>query len=130
MGNEGLSRVLLDTHVFVWWTQGSSNIRKQWEEAINNRENLVFVSAASAWEIETKRRLNKLQFVGDPITLAIDFDFELLSVDMAHASLAGSLDWSHRDPFDRMLAAQAISDDMVLLTADDAFTSAPGVRVL
>jgi PIN domain nuclease of toxin-antitoxin system len=125
-----VSRVLLDTHVFVWWTQGGSTIRAEWEEAINNRENLVFVSASSAWEIETKKRRGKLEFVGDVTTLAIKFDFELLSVDMAHAALAGSLDWSHRDPFDRMLAAQAIADDMLLLTADEAFKSAPGVRVL
>ena len=125
-----MSRVLFDTHAFIWWARGSANIRRSWVDAVTDPGALVFVSAVTAWEIETKKRSKKLDFDDDVTRLAIEFDFELLSLDMAHATLAGSLDWSHRDPFDRMLAAQAIADDMVLLTADDAFTSAPGVRVL
>ena len=125
-----MSRLLLDTHVFLWWAKASSNIRTGWVEAILDDSNSIYVSAVSAWEVETKKRITKLDFNDDVGRVAAEFGFEALSVTLNHASVAGSLEWDHRDPFDRMLVAQALSDDMVLLSADEAMKSAPGVRVL
>ncbi len=125
-----MTRLLLDTHVFLWWAQASSSIRANWIDAIVSESNSVHVSAVTAWEIETKKRIKKLEFEDAVGPVAVEFGFDTLSVTMEHASLAGSLDWEHRDPFDRMLVAQALSNDMVLLSADDAMKSAPGVRVL
>ena len=125
-----MSRLLLDTHVFLWWAQANPQIRAQWVEEIADDSNTVHVSAVAAWEIETKRRIKKLNFDDDVSRVATEFGFEPLAITLQHASLAGQLDWDHRDPFDRMLAAQALSNDMVLLSADVAMRSAPGVRVL
>ncbi len=125
-----MSRLLLDTHVFLWWAKASPNIRAGWVEAILDDSNSIHVSAVTAWEVETKKRIKKLDFNDDVGRVVAEFGFEALSVTLDHASVAGSLDWDHRDPFDRMLVAQALSNDMVLLSADDAMKSAPGVRVL
>jgi PIN domain nuclease of toxin-antitoxin system len=125
-----VSRLLLDTHVFLWWAQASPRVRARWVEEIVDVSNTVHVSAVTAWEIETKKRIKKLQFDDDVGIVASEFGFASVPVTMGHASLAGALDWEHRDPFDRMLVAQALSDDMVLVSADDVMKSAPGVRVL
>jgi PIN domain nuclease of toxin-antitoxin system len=125
-----MSRILLDTHVFLWWVSAGSRVRPEWVDAIVLPENVVFVSAVAAWEIETKKRVRKLDFDGEVGGVAAEFGFEHLSVTMSHVTMAGALDWEHRDPFDRMLVAQAITNDMTLITADDAMRSAPGVRVL
>ncbi|MEJ1230174.1 MAG: type II toxin-antitoxin system VapC family toxin [Galbitalea sp.] len=125
-----MSRVLLDTHVFMWWIQEPSRIRPEWLESVLDPDNSVHVSAACAWEIETKKRIGKLSFDHAVADVASEFGFEHLSVTIDHAALAGSLDWNHRDPFDRIIVAQALSNEMILITSDAAVKSAPGVRVL
>jgi PIN domain nuclease of toxin-antitoxin system len=123
-------RILLDTHVFMWWVEASSRVKPEWVDLILNPDNSVHVSAVTALEIETKKRLGKLEFQHDVIDVVGQFGFESLSVTMSHGTIAGALDWGHRDPFDRVLVAQAIENDMVLLSSDTAIVSAPGVRVL
>ncbi len=125
-----MSRLLLDTHVFVWWAQADSKIRPVWVDEILDDENSVYVSAVTAFEIESKKRIKKIEFDDEVAKIVSEFGFEQLSMTMAHASAAGALNWDHRDPFDRLLVAQAIENDMVLVTADTAIKSAPGVRVL
>jgi len=125
-----VSRILLDTHVFMWWVDASSRVKPSWVEAIVDEENSVHVSAVCAWEIETKKRGGKLRFGHDVAATSAQLGFEHLAITMAHATTAGSLEWDHRDPFDRMLVAQALQNDMILLSADEAMRSAPGVRVL
>lgn len=125
-----MTALVIDTHVFLWWAEASSRIRSEWVEVILDQSNEVHLSAVSGWEIDTKRRLNKLDFDGDVARVAAAFGFTELAVTMEHATLAGRLDWDHRDPFDRMLVAQAIVEGAMLLTADDVMKSAPGVRVL
>ena len=125
-----MSRVLLDTHVFLWWIDQPGRVLGEWLDTILDPNNEVHVSAVSVWEIETRKRRGKLRFDHEVPAVVSQFQFEHLSVSMEHAALSGSLNWDHRDPFDRMLVAQALSHDMVLLSADDAIKSAPGVRVL
>lgn len=125
-----MTRLLLDTHVFVWWVKAASRITPAWLEAILDQANSVHISAVTAWEIETKKRIKKLDFDYEVASVTAEFGFEQLAVTMDHAAAAGSLEWEHRDPFDRMLVAQARVNDMVLLTSDTAVKSAPGVRVL
>ncbi len=125
-----MSRLLLDTHIFMWWVKSDPKIRRPWLDAILDSSNSVHVSAVTAWEIETKKRIKKMDFDDDVSGAVAEFGFEALSVTMHHATVAGALDWEHRDPFDRMLVAQAIANDMVLISADDVMKSAPGVRVL
>ncbi|HEX4444357.1 MAG TPA: type II toxin-antitoxin system VapC family toxin [Galbitalea sp.] len=125
-----MMRVLVDTHVLVWWASWSARVREDWIPVLTNSENQIFVSAVTAIEIETKRRRGKLDFDDNVADIVDRFGFGALPISMAHASLAGSLDWEHRDPFDRILVAQAMREDLVLLSADAAMKSAPGVRVL
>ncbi len=125
-----MSLILLDTHVFLWWAQANPRIRPNWLEEITASSNTVFLSSVSAWEIETKKRIGKLDFDDEVEPVALEYNFRPLALTIQHAALAGSLAWEHRDPFDRMIVAQALLDNMTLISADAVMKSAPGVRVL
>jgi PIN domain nuclease of toxin-antitoxin system len=114
----------------MWWIEPATSLPDPWVKAILSDSNSIFVSAAVAWEIETKKRIGKLEFGHDVRAMTDALEFEPLAIDVEHAALAGSLAWDHRDPFDRMIAAQSLVEEMTLITADDAIKSAPGVRVL
>ncbi len=118
-------RILLDSHAFVWFLTDDRKCSPQAREAIMASDAAVFVSAASAWEIATKVRAGKWPEATE-IAHSLDRflserDFNGLAVTIEHGALAGFLPGAHRDPFDRMLAAQAIVEDMPLVTADPAF---------
>ena len=126
-------RLLLDTHAFIWWFAGSSRLSASARQAISNRDNDVLVSAASAWEITTKYRTRRLP---DAEGLAEDIvgniareNFEELPVTVSDGSRAGALSGSLRDPFDRMLIAQALSRDLVLIS-NETVSDRYGVRRL
>lgn len=125
-----MSQILLDTHVLIWWVEASPHVKASWVETILDPDNSVYVSAASAWEIETKKRIGTLEFAHDVGDIAAQLGFEYLAVTMLHASAAGSMEWRHSDPFDRMLVAQAVQNEMLFITSDRSIMSAPGVRVL
>lgn len=127
-------RLLLDTHAFLWWVFADPKLSRRARAAIDDEvENDVFVSAASAWEIATKYRIGKLpdaRVVADdvPSTVAAE-GFNQLAISVLHAQRAGSLSGRHRDPFDRMLIAQAMLEDLTLVSNERAF-DAYGVRRL
>ncbi|MXW24658.1 MAG: type II toxin-antitoxin system VapC family toxin [Chloroflexi bacterium] len=118
-------RLLLDTHAFIWWFEGSGALPAAARSAISDESNDVFVSAASAWEIAIKHRLGRLRGV-DELALNIpryiaSQRFERLSVTVEDAVRAGSLPGPHRDPFDRMLVAQAIGHELVVVSNEASF---------
>lgn len=126
-------RLLLDTHAFLWWLAGDSSLSTTAQTAIADEGNDIFVSAASAWEIATKYRLGKLPGVG---TIVADLEgavagqgFGSLPITLRHGQVAGALPGAHRDPFDRMLIAQAMLENMLLVSNERAF-DAYGVRRL
>jgi PIN domain nuclease of toxin-antitoxin system len=118
-------RLLLDTHAFLWWLAGHSSLPKRVRTEIDQSGSDVFVSAASAWEIATKHRLGKLpeaDLVASDIMLYIESQqFTPLAVSVTHGQIAGALPGHHRDPFDRMLVAQAMAEDLVLVSNERAF---------
>ena len=118
-------KLLLDTHAFLWWVTDDPNLSESARAAIADESNSVFVSAATAWEISTKHRLGKLSEATDVCErfheLVMADGFELLPVDAYHALKAGSYRVQHRDPFDRMLAAQTELEGMDLVTRDPSF---------
>lgn len=118
-------RLLLDTHAFLWWATDDERLGAAARLAIADPGNDVFVSAASAWEIATKQRLGKLEGVpriGERYGELVAADgFQHLPVDHRHALRAGGYPLEHRDPFDRMLAAQSDLEQMPLVTRDPAF---------
>ncbi len=118
-------RLLLDTHALLWWADDSPRLPELARQAIGDDDNDVLVSAATAWEITTKHRLGKLPGA-DPIASDIPGaiaaqGFQELPVSVAEAARAGALPGPHRDPFDRMLIAQALARDLVLISNDAAF---------
>jgi len=119
-------KLLLDTHAFLWWVFADRKLSRAARTAIeDDAENDIFVSAASAWEIAIKYRIGKLpdaRIVADDIAAAIVAEgFNQLSVSVRHAQRAGSLNDHHRDPFDRMLIAQALTEDLTLVSNEKAF---------
>lgn len=123
--------LLLDTHVLLWALGAPRRLPEPVRSALADRRTPLLVSAASAFEIATKHRLGRLP---EASALVHHFDQQVerlgadqLPISAQHAIAAGSLDWSHRDPFDRMLAAQAMSDGLELVTADPAFSGFAGL---
>lgn len=111
-------KLLLDTHVVLWWLGSPEELAAGARKAIQSPTNEVFVSAASLWEMSIKQELGKLSLPGNPIEALESIDVTLLAISAEHAWRAGSLAPHHRDPFDRMLVAQADTESMVLVTRD------------
>lgn len=123
-------RLLLDTHVFLWWDQGAATLADAARTAIARPENDIFISAASVWEIAIKRRLGKLLFRGSAAAAIGLNGFRALPVDPDDTESAGALVWDHSDPFDRLLVAQAIRHDLTFVTADRIVRGFGGVAQL
>lgn len=120
-----MSGLLLDTHALLWWLTDDTRLSSAVREVVADRTQDVHVSAASAWEIATKARLGKLDRVPDASErygeLAARNGFTHLPIDHRHALRAGSWQVEHRDPFDRILAAQSSIESLDLVTCDPAF---------
>jgi len=110
--------LLLDTRVFLWWDRADKALNTDTRALITDPTNQVFISAASIWEIATKRRLKKLDFRGSAIAAISANGFHELPILPIDAETAGALTWQHGDPFDRMLVAQARRLSCILATAD------------
>jgi PIN domain nuclease of toxin-antitoxin system len=115
-------KVLLDTHALLWWLLDDPQLPVTARRAIADRETMVLVSAASGWEISTKVRIGRLpeaRGLVDSLEAAVRREgFAVLPVALAHALAAGSLPGPHRDPFDRLLMAQARIEAATLVTND------------
>ncbi|HJU18744.1 MAG TPA: type II toxin-antitoxin system VapC family toxin [Stellaceae bacterium] len=112
-------RLLLDTHVFVWWDDESPALARALREVIADPGNEIYVSAASVWEIAIKRRRGKIAFLGGIKETVLRNRFRNLPITPDHAEHAGGLPLHHRDPFDRMLIAQTVLESMALGTQDE-----------
>lgn len=126
-------QVLLDTHALLWWLSDDAKLSRRARTVIGTTSNTVFVSAASAWEIATKVRLGKLPTGAE---LASDFEGQLeregflsLQISVEHAVRAGFLPGGLRDPFDRMLIAQAQAENLQIVSKEELFDGY-GVRRL
>ena len=122
-------RLLLDSHVLLWWTSSPSRIAAPTKSAIDSSDNDVFVSVATAWELAIKSGLGRLRMPSGLEEKMDERGLQKLGISFAHAALAGRLPRHHGDPFDRMLIAQAQSEGLTLVTRDRVF-SAYGIPVL
>ena len=117
-------RLLLDTSAVLWWFADDPSLPASVEALIDDPANTIFVSAASAWEICTKVRIGKLptgRSLCEDFNGYLDrFHFEPLAVTIEHGRFAGRMAGAHKDPFDRMLAAQSLIEGMPLVTNDTA----------
>jgi PIN domain nuclease of toxin-antitoxin system len=119
--------LLLDTHALIWWLAGDDALGTEARALIEDENNQVFVSAASAMEISTKHRLGKLPEAGKLATNLSQFlsdqGFVEMPISIAHAALAGNLQITHKDPFDRFLIAQSLVENCPLASNEVLFDS-------
>jgi PIN domain nuclease of toxin-antitoxin system len=117
-------RFLLDTHTLIWWMTNDSHLSKLARALIKDQDNVSLVSAASAWEMATKVRLGRLPAAVDLVqnfaTEMAHHRIKILPISADHGIHAGSLPGPHRDPFDRMLIAQALAENVPLVSNDRA----------
>ena len=118
-------RLLLDTHTLLWWLTDDARLSSRARSLIADESNEIFVSAASAWEVATKQRIGKLDEVPEAAARFVELvaadGFIPLPITQTHSLRAGGYEVEHRDPFDRMLAAQGELESLVLVTRDSAF---------
>ena len=115
-------RLLLDSHAVYWWVTGSNRFPERLREWLLDRRNVLLVSAVSIYELSDKARLRRLDFPTQELRAALGRNaVETLPVTHDHAEYAAQLDWAHRDPWDRLLASQALLENCTLLSADRFF---------
>jgi PIN domain nuclease of toxin-antitoxin system len=118
--------LLLDTHVFLWYVDGNDQLPEKIVKIISDQSNRCFVSIASIWEIAIKLSIDKLEINGGFKTIENfldDNDFEILPIDLEATKTLLKLDFFHRDPFDRMIIAQAATSDLKVISKDKYFRS-------
>lgn len=125
---------LLDTHVLLWLLTEPARLSDAAQRLLGDSSNRLYVSVASAWEIATKCRLGKLP-LADSITMSFEQHLrraavEIIDISMDHAILGGAIGWSHRDPFDRVIASAAMVEGLALVSSDPVFDGLNGVRVI
>ena len=130
----GTLRYLLDTHTFLWAVQKDVNLSSITRPILEEINTAIFVSAVSAYEIMNKYRLGKLpeyeNVAENYLEIVHQLGAEELSIKTYHAHYAGKFNWNHRDPFDRLLAAQAFMENLILITNDSVFESLPWLNTL
>lgn len=109
-------RCLLDTHVLIWYLEGNNRLKQEWRYIIADRDNDIFVSIISPWEMSLKSKKLRLKFPFERYFQ--DFEYTLLTISLSHVKELRQLPVHHKDPFDRMLVAQARVENCSLITLD------------
>ena len=129
-----MTSLLLDTHVLLWVLLAPDRIPAETLATVRAPQTTVYVSAASAWEIATKHRLGKLEGAAAVVSGYREHLARLRAEELAitghHALTAGTLQWSHRDPFDRVIVAQAVLESLPVVTSDAALVEFPAIRTV
>ncbi|MGE3919769.1 MAG: type II toxin-antitoxin system VapC family toxin [Gammaproteobacteria bacterium] len=115
--------LLLDTHIFLWWLADDKRLTKKIKNLIAQPENMIFISVISAWEINIKTALGKLEIPDEIEKAILDNGFQMLLLNFSHTSIANKLPYLHRDPFDHMLIAQAKAENFTFVTHDAKLTN-------
>lgn len=120
-----MQRYLLDTHVLLWWFADAPDLGPRCRDILADSRNEIFVSAASTWEISIKAARGKVSAPDDLDSAVEDEGFSKLPISLFHGQSARKLPAIHRDPFDRMLIAQAQTEGLILLTVDEKIVKYP-----
>ena len=115
--------LLLDTHVLLWWLSDSSKLSSKARSALESDASLAYISSATVWEIRIKEALGKIQAPQALLEVISKQGFIELPITWEHANVLRALEGHHKDPFDRILIAQARTEKMRIVTADGAFAS-------
>jgi PIN domain nuclease of toxin-antitoxin system len=126
-------KLLIDTHTFIWFCEDDKNLSEKAKTEIEDLNNEVYISTISLWEITIKHQLNKLTLsktLAEILKSSPQYGFQYLDIKPAHLLKLSVLDVIHKDPFDRLLIAQALAEDMLLITRDENIWQYPQVRLL
>ncbi len=115
-------RLLLDTHVLLWWLNNSTELGERARALISDSNNVAYLSAACIWEIRIKQALGKVELPAKFDSILASESFEELPITVEHAHAVYALPLHHRDPFDRMLIAQAQVEELTILSRDPEFS--------
>lgn len=121
-------KLLLDTHILLWYLEGHPNLPETQRQQIEDRRNQVAVSAVSLWEMTIKIAIGKLELMDDLATVEntlLQQGIRILPIQTAHLQRLLGLPFHHRDPFDRLIIAQALAEEMTLVSDDAAFAAYP-----
>lgn len=116
-----MKRILLDTHAIIWWLAEPELLSKKQFDIISEPSSQVFISAASIWEIRIKESIGKIEVPQNFLDLIKDEGFQFLAINESHADYVSSLPLIHKDPFDRIIIAQAKLEKLSLVTSDKSF---------
>lgn len=125
-------KLLLDTHALIWFAEDDARLTPTALQAIENQENEVFVSIASFWEMAIKVSIGKLQLqkpLPELTILLIEHNFQIQSIQLEHTLIVKTLPFYHRDPFDRMLIAQGLGEQMILVSNEVIFDAYGVTRI-
>lgn len=123
-------KILLDSHAIYWWVIGSDRLSEKARALIEDRSNSVFVSAVSFYELDNKMRLKKLDLKPQELREAVSSSgLQTIGISDLHAELAASFDWDHRDPWDRILAAQVRMEHCAFMSTDTVFDTVLSERI-
>lgn len=111
-------KYLIDTQVFIWWLENLEKLKDSTQSILENKQNRIFVSAITGVEISIKQKLGKIKLKTNLRTMFNISDFEVLNLNIDHVLQLGKLPLHHKDPFDRILIAQALVENLTLITAD------------
>ncbi len=125
-----MGRYLLDTHIFLWWISDAEQLNQEVFDIISDISSQIYISSASIWEIAIKEALGKLRVDEDLSSVIEANGFTELKISTACADATKKLESIHKDPFDRMLIAQALEGDMTLITADKVIAQYKDVKIL
>jgi PIN domain nuclease of toxin-antitoxin system len=117
-------KYIIDTHTFLWFTEGSIELSQNAKNLILDKNNQIFFSIGSLWEISIKTAIGKLEVFAEYELIIDDVtgnDIEILPINFAHTVIQNKLPFHHRDPFDRIIASQAIVEDIDLISTDAIF---------
>jgi PIN domain nuclease of toxin-antitoxin system len=121
---------LIDTHIILWWLDNPKKLSAQAREIIENARHTIYLSSASIWEIAIKSSIGRLRIPENLLKVLDEEDVKILSVSGAHAMSITSLPSIHSDPFDRMLVAQALHEDLQIITRDSVFERYEKLRLI
>lgn len=121
-------KILLDTHILIWYAEGNNRLSLKAKVALENSDNIKFVSVVSLWEIVVKANSNKVEFkqtFKEVNKFLINNKIKLISINIEHLNTLLTLPQYHKDPFDRLLIAQAITENLTIISADQYFKAYP-----